>query len=128
MFVDCVPSEFRHGVRQTEDASSDHGGDIVEGGVPPLGVAGGCDGKPVVDRLLPLLLALQLTRNHLIYEPNPNLSSQQQQINSIYLILNKHNQKAEAIDLFIYIFLFYILDSIDPVSHHRLGYRIGVIT
>ena len=38
--VASLPSEMSHGVRQAEHAGADHGGDIVERHVPPLGTAG----------------------------------------------------------------------------------------
>ena len=50
--ITYVPAELGHGVGKAEHAGADHGGDIVEGGVPPLGVPPRVDGKPVVDVLL----------------------------------------------------------------------------
>lgn len=32
-----VPAKVSHGIREAEDSGTDHGGDGVEGGVPPLG-------------------------------------------------------------------------------------------
>ena len=48
-----APAELRHGVGEAEHAGADHGSDIVEAGVPPLGVPRRVDREPVVDRLLP---------------------------------------------------------------------------
>ena len=59
MYEEDVPSELGHGVGEAEHAGADHGGDIVEGSVPPLGVPRRRDREPVVDRLLlrcPLIL------------------------------------------------------------------------
>ena len=50
--MNYVPAELGHGEGEAEDAGADHGGDVVESGVPPLGVAGGGDGEPVVDGFL----------------------------------------------------------------------------
>ena len=47
-----LPAELGHGVGEAEDAGADHGGDIVEGGVPPLGVPGPVDGEPLLELLL----------------------------------------------------------------------------
>lgn len=52
MTVSHVPAELGHGVRKAEHAGADHGGDVVERGVPPLGVPGRGDWEPVVDRLI----------------------------------------------------------------------------
>jgi hypothetical protein len=51
-----LPTELGHGVGQAEHAGADHGGDIVEGGVPPLGLPRRRDGEPVVNGLLVLRL------------------------------------------------------------------------
>ena len=48
-----APAELRHGVGEAEHAGADHGSDIVEAGVPPLGVPRRVYREPVVDRLLP---------------------------------------------------------------------------
>jgi len=32
-----VPAKVSHGIRKAEDSRANHGGDGVEGGVPPLG-------------------------------------------------------------------------------------------
>ena len=47
-----VPAKLGHGVGKAKHAGADHGGDIVEGGVPPLGLPGGVDREPLIDRLL----------------------------------------------------------------------------
>jgi hypothetical protein len=46
------PSSDMARVGKAEHAGADHGGDVVEGGVPPLGVPRGVDGEPVVGGLL----------------------------------------------------------------------------
>lgn len=48
-----IPSKMCHGIRQTEDTGTNHGGDIVEGRVPPFGIPWGSDWKPSFDLLLP---------------------------------------------------------------------------
>ena len=47
-----VPAKLGHGEGEAEHAGADHGGDIVEGSVPPLGVPRRRDREPVVDLLL----------------------------------------------------------------------------
>jgi hypothetical protein len=55
-----APAELRHGVGQAQHAGADHGRDIVEGRVPPLGV-------PVPgDRRNPLVLHRRLVRRDLL--------------------------------------------------------------
>lgn len=47
-----VPSHTRHGIRKTENTSSNHGCHIVESRVPPFRRSRGGDRKPLVDGLL----------------------------------------------------------------------------
>ena len=59
--MDMVPCEEDHGVGQAQDASTYHGRDVVEGGIPfDLAVAG--HGQPVVHSFhhLPMTNLLQV--------------------------------------------------------------------
>lgn len=37
MIEERVPSKVSHSIREAKDSSADHGGNSMEGGVPPLG-------------------------------------------------------------------------------------------
>ena len=59
-----IPSEPCHGVRETEDASPNHGGHIVECRVPPFRVPGGRDRKPIINGLVSSILLLLTIKPH----------------------------------------------------------------
>jgi hypothetical protein len=60
--MDMVPYEEDHGVGQAQDVGIHHGHDVVEGGIPPFGLAVAGHGQLVVHSFhhLPMTNLLQV--------------------------------------------------------------------